>query len=803
MRLKKTAKFLGKLWENFQEEISRHLPESYQKEINELTDKLETALTELIFELNNPVLTLATTGTTSSGKSTLVNFLCGDEIVPVAVSEMSAGTVTIEYSEKKSLIIAQTPGALWECGVWENITNEEIYIRLDKTMKSYLDSRESNLNIACPQSIIKYPFSLVKESKLTLPRGTKVKILDLPGLAHVGDEGNASIIRQCRDALCLVTYNSAETDKNRINNLLREVVEQVKDLGGSPARMLFILNRIDVFRSDRSWPDSENRFVESTTLSIKNELQDRLKEYRKDIDKIEVIKLSSWPALLGLQIRNGSPEVQLEACKRADNNFNGLIENILEDLPRNVQKWSSFERERVTEELLNNSYAKVFYRRLQEHIDSNFPYLVIPQIISKFNKLAGYAISEWSRQTTTAILNSSEQEYQKECENIELIRNSIHEFLEVSADELQKPFRKAEQGLKKSLTVDNESETGRDAIYYLESAITDLRTSITYSSLQDETAPLIEWRREIGKAIDTILEGVAESLETGRIELDNPYLTRVNYLQVNLLGKTLSKLIELGYAQEKAKVGWDFIATSESEKKKLKDINETLNELAIHLNIVIKETLQKVISQEEKRIATALEALFAKHLEIIQTGANEIAPNLSIKFPASDFTSFSLQSIDFLDIDIDFQAGFVITQKVWNEEVDVYVEKRVWWNFLWLIPTTVKETIYTTRNGDNAQIPKVETLLSGWIYQGKDVQLKILQKVVPWILEMINDLQDKINKNQTEVIDRYQSRLDKARDEIATDFERKQYLWQPLYEKSIDLSNELEQLENVLKLTRE
>lgn len=78
------AKLLAQYWQNFHIEISQHLPESYQPEIQELSNNLEIALTQLIYELQNPTLTLATTGTTSSGKSTLVNLLCGAEIVPVA-----------------------------------------------------------------------------------------------------------------------------------------------------------------------------------------------------------------------------------------------------------------------------------------------------------------------------------------------------------------------------------------------------------------------------------------------------------------------------------------------------------------------------------------------------------------------------------------------------------------------------------------------------------------------------------------------------------------------------------------------
>ncbi|MFM6153202.1 MAG: dynamin family protein, partial [Sphaerospermopsis kisseleviana] len=182
----------------------------------------------------NPTLTLATTGTTSSGKSTLVNLLCGAEIVPVAVSEMSAGAVTIEYSQEKSLIIHETPGALWECGEWKGMSEERIYQLLYQAMISYIENREKQPNLACPQSTIFYPFRLLKESQLQLPQGTKVRILDLPGLAYVGDQGNANVIKKCREALCIVTYNSAETDSQKVKSLLQEVVQQVKDLGGSP-----------------------------------------------------------------------------------------------------------------------------------------------------------------------------------------------------------------------------------------------------------------------------------------------------------------------------------------------------------------------------------------------------------------------------------------------------------------------------------------------------------------------------------------------------------------------------------------
>lgn len=58
--------------------------QAYEFELKQAADELHRA-----FEA--PKLILAAAGTTSSGKSTLVNLLCGDSIMPEAVGEMTAG----------------------------------------------------------------------------------------------------------------------------------------------------------------------------------------------------------------------------------------------------------------------------------------------------------------------------------------------------------------------------------------------------------------------------------------------------------------------------------------------------------------------------------------------------------------------------------------------------------------------------------------------------------------------------------------------------------------------------------------
>ncbi|MHC5774679.1 dynamin family protein [Nostoc sp.] len=784
------AKLLAKYWYNFYTEISEHLPDTYQPEMQQLSSKLEEALSKLVDELHNPTLTLATTGTTSSGKSTLVNLLCGAEIVPVAVSEMSAGAVTIEYSKEKSLIIHETPGALWECGEWRDITEEKIYQRLYQVMISYIENREQQPNLACPQSTIFYPFRLLKESKLELPHGTRVRILDLPGLASVGDEGNANIIKQCREALCLVTYNSAETDSQKVKSLLQEVVQQVKDLGGSPARMLFALNRIDVFRADRNWPETENRFVENAIRNIKNELTERLKEYTEDINNLQVVKLSTWPALLSLQIQNPDDIYSVDACKKADNNFNGLIEDILEDLPRNTQKWSRHDRNRVAEALWQKSYAEEFQHNLKEHITQHFPQLVIPQIIESFNVVAGNAITEWATQTTTAILNSSEEEYQHECDKISYIRLAIERFLKISDTNLREPFEKIDRKIKQVIAQESED----DPVLYLESTISELKDVEPYNSLGEKLYPLYGWRRELGQGINQVLESVAKSLESGRVDLDSPNLKKANVLNVNLLGRNLSRLVNLGYTAEVAKEGKTMEARTDAEKNKLKQINEELNELAIHLNIVMEDVLKQISNQELNRMYQAVVELFNCHLSHIEKGANDIAPNIAIKFPESQLSKVESQPT----FNFRFQAGFPINQGTWEEPIKVAREERTWYT-LWIGKKTIYETEYQTRSSDNAKIPSVEDLLTGWIFQGREEELKIVNQIAHWLLEQIDCLKKNVDKMQKEIIDRYQTRLDKANQEITLDYEKQRNVWQPMQQKAQNLAEEFSSLETFLK----
>jgi hypothetical protein len=494
--------------------------------------------------------------------------------------------------------------------------------------------------------------------------------------------------------------------------------------------------------------------------------------------------------LLSLQIQNQDDIYSADACKKADNHFNGLIEDILEDLPRNTQKWNRHEKNRVAQALWQKSYAEEFQQNLRQHINRHFPQLVIPQIIERFNIAAGNAIAEWATQTTTAILNSSEEQYHQEKENILQVSSALKNFLDESDKKLKYPFENLDTKVKQVLAKRSDDDV-RNSI---KTTIQELQKSEPYNQLGERLYPLYSWDHEFFKGINQVLEAVAKSLETGRVDLDSPNLKKVNVLQVNLLARNLNRLVNLGYTSSAAKEGKTIEARTEVDKNKLKQLNDELNELNIHLNIVLGDVLKQISNQELNRIYETVSELFRCHLYFIEKGANNKAPNISIKFPESELIKVERQ----IAFTFQFKAGFAITQGTWQEAIEVERKKRTWYT-LFLMKKTIYETKYETRSSDNAKLPSVEDLLTGWMQQVQETDSERVNQVAVWILEQIDCLKKNVEQKKDDILDRYKERLDKAYQEITLDYEQQKNVWLPIQKKAQNLSEEFSKLGIILR----
>ncbi|BAY52305.1 hypothetical protein NIES2134_100900 [Thermostichus vulcanus NIES-2134] len=780
-------------------------------DIAALHSSLEEALQALNARLDSPLLTLATTGTTSSGKSTLVNFLCGAELVPVAVSEMSAGTVTLEDGDVPSLTIEATPGALWECGTWENISAATIYDKLEEAMVQYLDTKNRNPSLAPPKANITYPIQFLRQHRhqLGLPFGTRVQLLDLPGFAYVGDERNAQIIReQCRQALCLVTYNSAETDAKKTEHLLEEVVIQVKNLGGSPARMLFVLNRIDVFQEDRDPQKSEQRFVSKTVGQIKDKLKEKLPEHEEAIETLKVLKLSARAALYSQLIQQNVGEERAKICQRAEKQHQALIgEDLLEELPRNPAKWTDHDCQRVAKSLWANSYGQELFKELVEQIQQHFAELVIPQIVVDFNKGAANKVLEWCTQEVDAICNSIEEKYRQECERLEKTGVELSEKLQQAGENLKVPF----QGMKELIT-----SHSQDSKFYGLELIGDFfnentaQTEWEHEAVQQwlsqvddewrdkikpdrEKLPLIyTWKREVVSSIEKLLGQVYLSIQGGKVDfsadVNLKQLPPPDQKYVQELEETLREFIEfinaIGYnCADVAEQGMTIRQEPQGDTKII-HFQSIIKNIQKRLTEVIKVLAKSVLVREQGRIYDVLSLLFRNHLEYLQESAQRIAPELGIQFPMSTLSQVQKE----LNWDISLEKAFSPEAKEATWTAIETRKTRPWW-LLRLIEIETKVTVQ--KSGLELEVPSMEKLCEDWIAACKErVEEYLVPAYLDWFIEQTDLLTEQGNEYQQAVLERYRSKLSECRQALSIDYETRKQFWEPMRTSVAELEHE-------------
>ncbi|WP_449417588.1 dynamin family protein [Phormidium nigroviride] len=243
-----------------------------------------TVYQEAVQRLENPSFRIATLGTTSSGKSTIVNALIGRKIAPIEAGEMSGGVLTIKHSQEQKLIIAETKDAVWETGEWTGLSDEDLYQRISIVMHSYHNARKKQEYVA-PQ--ITATVSLLPASNsslLGLPKGIAVELIDLPGLKSVQVRTNlATIQKQVNKAFSLVALDYMQVDDDHRKRLLAELKNVVEYLQGRTDSMIFILNRVD------------QRGTDDLPLSV------RIDKLREEIQ--EVLSLKELPDVLPFNAR--------------------------------------------------------------------------------------------------------------------------------------------------------------------------------------------------------------------------------------------------------------------------------------------------------------------------------------------------------------------------------------------------------------------------------------------------------------------------------------------------------------------
>ena len=222
-------------------------------------------------KLASPALRIATIGTTSAGKSTLVNGLIGRKIAPMDAAELSAGILHLVHSPQSRLQIKKPNKGSWQGIDQSNLDDKSIYDHVrENVFKVYHKDKETQ-TISVPEVRIEGPLlPAAWTDLLKLPAGVGIEIYDLPGLNSIADKDNLKVIQDhLKQCFSLVVMNYSHTDSSNRSELLKQVKNVVEALGGKTDAMLFVLNGVNL-RNETDDPLEQR--LSDFALAIQTEL---------------------------------------------------------------------------------------------------------------------------------------------------------------------------------------------------------------------------------------------------------------------------------------------------------------------------------------------------------------------------------------------------------------------------------------------------------------------------------------------------------------------------------------------------
>jgi hypothetical protein len=249
-------------------------------------------------------LCLTAVGTTSSGKSTLLNLLSGRLLLPFEAQESPRVSVEIHHTPGRRDVLVRSPLG----------PDRPVFARTDEEARGAIERavREALAAGAAGAVRVDAPVALGpggsgwwqrlaawvtgRPAAPALPEGRPLVLRDLPGYLSRGDAESLEVIaRGIAGATVLVVFNAEETDAGKEEELLRFVLGELRRQGQPRRRLFFVLNRIDAFARDGHRPHDLARRAERLERRVGELVRE---EYELDeAPRPALHRLASLPAL--------------------------------------------------------------------------------------------------------------------------------------------------------------------------------------------------------------------------------------------------------------------------------------------------------------------------------------------------------------------------------------------------------------------------------------------------------------------------------------------------------------------------
>jgi GTPase SAR1 family protein len=755
--------------------------------IKSCLEEFLTVYQEAVQRLENPSFRIATIGTTSSGKSTIVNALIGRKIAPIEAGEMSGGVLTLKHSPEQKLFIAQTKDAAWDTGEWTGLSDEDLYQRIRTVMHSYHDARKKKEYVA-PQITAYLPLLPACDTSLIgLPQGIGVELIDLPGLKSVQDRTNlATIQKQVNKAFSLVALDYMQVDDDHRKRLLEELKKVVEYLQGRTDSMIFILNRVD------------QRGADDLPLEVRiNKLREEIKEVLSLPELPDVLPFNArllyyaqcaWgsgsfnePSTVDQQTRLKFLKAMFQDCAgviKLNTKANKHFKYWFLDIEDQVEDNKPIDDETMRHILrysLECSGGRELWKRFNVRVQESFSELVIlPALVDVFDNYD--ALSEFLKIQIQTRKIDNQGQVEKERDQVSKIRQNLHKDIK----KIGKDFKSEIEELRKGLKSDNpqtlieiqkkfekKDRKGFSAIFYAVNEVEGDLTKVLIVPVRDS----LKNNHGAFELKDKLREVISPALADDIAKRYDNVSRRIS--QFSHESKHLVKRVK---------------ADDDKGKKELEDDERYVRFLYHTMRQAISARSEFFLQGKTKKFEEALESLVDEQIERLKICLSELAQNL----PTLPDKIFEISDTIKTDIKkIKEKIGEKIEDEIHTKIVDVTdiehyqdgscfssTEKRIT-----IRPETqtyikpVTRDIIAEIEYIELSLPSPDLMAKQWLSGIRKAKDSLWDILLDWILERLDDVSSIFEESVDEITNLAERALQKRSSIIEDNFEQEKQFW--------------------------
>lgn len=320
-------------------------------------------------------------GTTSSGKSSIINLLLGEYLLPSGVQETTQiVTRIIQPPIQSSKIQAKSPLKI----LFERKSKNTFRTMQDVTFaREYLlecmskteDGLELEISVSQNTALKNSPTSIQSFQKMISPH-SPFMFVDYPGINSFDDTYHASLLSEIPNDYTVIVFvfNAEEVDFKKEEKALKVFFQVLKNNQTSFANVIFVVNRIDSFYRDSGVAEAGEKIANiiSQKKKIISDFSQEL-DLNFDMDNLNICGFSSGPLLaveLLIHHRGSMLIKEREFWETQVSSYANYLlpKSLLSNLPRTTHDWENWQWSMVINEIRKICRFSSLYQLLNDSL---------------------------------------------------------------------------------------------------------------------------------------------------------------------------------------------------------------------------------------------------------------------------------------------------------------------------------------------------------------------------------------------------------------------------------------------------